>query len=123
MGKRAIHKVRGHLQVIGFLYASHMFGGCKLDLQLISELMERWMPETHTFHLPRGECTITLEDVALQLGLPVDKQVIMISEIVLNKVALCRSLLGKVPDKFEGGRISMNWLKDNFDELLKDPQD
>ncbi|KAG8488602.1 hypothetical protein CXB51_016518 [Gossypium anomalum] len=29
-------------------------------------------PETHTFHLPCGECTITLEDVHLQLGLPVD---------------------------------------------------
>ncbi|KAH1040051.1 hypothetical protein J1N35_041794, partial [Gossypium stocksii] len=33
---------------------------------------ERWRPETHTFHLPCGECTITLEDVALQLGLPID---------------------------------------------------
>ncbi|MBA0849807.1 hypothetical protein Goshw_021003 [Gossypium schwendimanii] len=26
----------------------------------------------HTFHLPYGECTITLEDVKLQLGLSVD---------------------------------------------------
>lgn len=26
----------------------------------------------HTFHLPYGECTITLEDVQLQLGLSVD---------------------------------------------------
>ncbi|MFQ6624370.1 hypothetical protein Gotur_004307, partial [Gossypium turneri] len=35
-------------------------------------LVERWRPETHTFHLSCGECTVTLEDVALQLGLPID---------------------------------------------------
>ncbi|MBA0779706.1 hypothetical protein Gotri_003920 [Gossypium trilobum] len=121
MGKRVIPKIHGHLQVIGFLYVSHMSGGCKLDLQLINELMESWGPETHTFHLSRGECTITLEDIALQLGLPMDGPIITRFEIVSNKVTFCRSLLGKVPDKFEGGRISINWLKDNFDELLEDP--
>ncbi|MBA0857223.1 hypothetical protein Goshw_009124 [Gossypium schwendimanii] len=46
--------------------------GCKLDPKLISALTERWRPETHTFHLLCGECTITLEDVQLQLRLPVD---------------------------------------------------
>ncbi|KAH1047464.1 hypothetical protein J1N35_038248 [Gossypium stocksii] len=105
MGKRAIPKIRGHLQVIGFLYVSHMSSSCKLDLQLISKLMERWRPEIHTFHLPRGECTITLEDVVLQLGLPVDGPVITRSEIISDKVTLCRSLLGKVPNKFKGGWI------------------
>ncbi|KAG8486536.1 hypothetical protein CXB51_020002 [Gossypium anomalum] len=34
--------------------------------------IERWRPEMHTFYLPCGECTITLEDVHLQLGLSVD---------------------------------------------------
>jgi hypothetical protein len=34
--------------------------------------MDRWRPETHTFHLPCGEMTITLEDVALIFGLPLD---------------------------------------------------
>ncbi|MFQ6631438.1 hypothetical protein Gotur_008869, partial [Gossypium turneri] len=31
-----------------------------------------YRPETHTFHLPCGECTITLEHMQLQLGLSVD---------------------------------------------------
>ncbi|MFQ6654519.1 hypothetical protein Gotur_025471, partial [Gossypium turneri] len=39
---------------------------------LVFALVKRWRPETHTFHLPCGECTVTLEDVALQLGLPID---------------------------------------------------
>ncbi|MFQ6650386.1 hypothetical protein Gotur_022119 [Gossypium turneri] len=30
----------------------------------------------HTFHLPCRKCTITLEDVHLQLGLPVDGSVL-----------------------------------------------
>ena len=38
----------------------------------MTAMVERWRDETHTFHLPIGECTITLEDVALQLGLRVD---------------------------------------------------
>jgi hypothetical protein len=31
--------------------------------------MYRWRPETHTFHFPVGEITISLEDVAMLGGL------------------------------------------------------
>ena len=40
----------------------------KLDRSLLSALVDRWRPETHTFHLPCGE---TLQDVAMLLGLPI----------------------------------------------------
>ncbi|RYR02663.1 hypothetical protein Ahy_B06g081461 isoform A [Arachis hypogaea] len=44
----------------------------KLDKLLISTFVEWWRLETHTFHMPFGECTINLQDVTYQFGLPVD---------------------------------------------------
>ncbi|QHO33912.1 uncharacterized protein DS421_9g262460 [Arachis hypogaea] len=42
------------------------------DWSLVSALIERWRPESHTFRLPCGEMTITLQDVAYQLELKID---------------------------------------------------
>ncbi|MBA0666271.1 hypothetical protein Goklo_002704, partial [Gossypium klotzschianum] len=57
---------------VGFWDVAAIGWRCKLDLKLISALIERWRPEKHTFHLPCGDCTITLKDVQLQLRLSVD---------------------------------------------------
>ena len=37
-------------------------------------LVEWWKTETHTFHFPLGACIITLENVPLQLGLPINEE-------------------------------------------------
>ncbi|XP_039851095.1 protein MAIN-LIKE 1-like [Panicum virgatum] len=39
-------------------------------MSLLAALLDRWRPETHTFHLPVGEITPTLQDVVMLLGLP-----------------------------------------------------
>jgi hypothetical protein len=42
-----------------------------MDNAALTTLMDRWHPDTHTFHLPFGEITVTLQDVDMILGLPI----------------------------------------------------
>nr|ACD56613.1 hypothetical protein [Gossypioides kirkii] len=99
MGKPSNPKICAYLQAAGFLHASRMSGGCKLDVQLISVLVEKWRSETHIFHFLCGECTITLKDVTLQLGLPMDGPIVTGAYVVADKVSICQNLLGKIPDR------------------------
>ncbi|XP_016207538.1 serine/threonine-protein phosphatase 7 long form homolog [Arachis ipaensis] len=68
-----------------------------LDEPLVSAFVERWRPETHTFHLPFRECTVTLQDVAFQLGLPVDGEAVS-------------GCLGEFETYMEGGRPAWKWF-------------
>ncbi|KAL0008554.1 hypothetical protein SO802_010056 [Lithocarpus litseifolius] len=67
-----------------------------IDHCLITALVERWRPETHTFHLPHGEMSITLEDVEVILGLPIDGEVLIGMTAVEDGdwKQLCVELLG-----------------------------
>ncbi|KAK5812107.1 hypothetical protein PVK06_027518 [Gossypium arboreum] len=72
--------------------------------------VKRWKLETHTFHFPCEERTITLEDIALQLGLPVDWPVVTGSTVIPSKVVLCRAILGKAPHNLTVDRYqSTGW--------------
>ncbi|XP_070040204.1 serine/threonine-protein phosphatase 7 long form homolog [Nicotiana tomentosiformis] len=59
------------LQRMGF-YRIIEIGRFHFDWALITDMIERWRPEMHTFHLPIGEATITLEDVEVLFELLVN---------------------------------------------------
>ena len=46
--------------------------GREIDQGLITALVERWRPKTHTFHMSHCKVSIVLQDVEVLLGLPVD---------------------------------------------------
>jgi len=41
------------------------------DIDMLTTLMERWDPNSNTFHLSMGEITVTLEDVYRITRLPI----------------------------------------------------
>ncbi|KAF2288549.1 hypothetical protein GH714_008406 [Hevea brasiliensis] len=47
-------------------------GFIEVDHALITALIKRWRLETHTLHLTVGEATLTLQDVEIITGLPID---------------------------------------------------
>ncbi|XP_012845957.1 PREDICTED: serine/threonine-protein phosphatase 7 long form homolog [Erythranthe guttata] len=47
-----------------------------LDIPLLFAFVERWQPETNSFHMPWGEMTITLHDVQMILGANVEGRVV-----------------------------------------------
>ncbi|MFQ6663858.1 hypothetical protein Gotur_031195 [Gossypium turneri] len=67
-----------------------------LRYDLLSALVEQWRPETHTFHFPCGECMMTLEDVALQLGLPIDKSPVTGVTVFTDLAALSNATKGEL---------------------------
>jgi len=63
---------------------------------LITSLLERWRTETHTFHFPHRETTVTLEDVAILLGLPIDGDVVTGPTIVEDIFSTFHEHLGVI---------------------------
>ena len=75
----------------------------QLDHGLATALVERWRPETNTFHFPIGEATVTLEDVQVLWGLPVDGPVVSGTWVTDTSNidrwnSLCQRGLGFIPD-------------------------
>ena len=109
-----------YLQRASF-YGIAKLGFIKMNWALITALVERWHQETHTFHLPHDKMIITLQDVEVMLGLPVDGEV-LVESTELNWSELCLQLLGvsPPPNKLAGSRLNMKWLQDTFGVLPDD---
>ncbi|XP_057755443.1 protein MAIN-LIKE 1-like [Arachis stenosperma] len=100
-----------HERIIPYLETAGLYHLARLNSQwfwvdepLLSAFIERWRPETHTFHMPFGECTVTLEDVAYQLGLPIDGEPVS-------------GYLSEFENFMENGRPAWVWFRELFGEL------
>ena len=60
------------------LYDYHQVAHGRVDRAMITALVEIWRQETHTFHLPLGEPTITLLDIVVLSRLPIERHAIYI---------------------------------------------
>ncbi|QHN85379.1 uncharacterized protein DS421_16g536930 [Arachis hypogaea] len=113
--------VEGHLRDIGFYNVSQI-GVVQCQSALVNALIERWRPETHTFHFPVGECVVMLEDVALILGLPMNGLPVT-GPTLSSFEALdgeCLDHFGVAPRKADcrGSFIKLTWFRGLKDRLV-----
>ena len=115
-------KQKEHVRNAGLSHLSEI-DYMRIDHALLSGLVERWRPETNTFHLPTGEAPITLEDVAYIYGLPIDGE--PVTGRTFNNAfvpEVCKELLGLTPRPGKdtiGVTIKFKWLEKNFKPFKK----
>ena len=107
-------RIRPYVIREGF-YGVYRLGHIMIYWPLTTCLVKRWRPETHTFHVPVKEMTITLQDVAIILGLRIDGPAVTWT-CVFDIAKLCEELLSVTPpaDALRGSAISIRWLCDQL---------
>ena len=100
------------------LYGIHRVGQIPLDRGMITALVERWRPETHTFHLSVGEATITLRDVAILIDLPVSGRAVTGPSPSHTKERI-HQMFGVLPpdEAMMGSSVKATWLHNTFAHL------
>ena len=87
-----------------------------IDSLLLTCLVDRWRPETNTFHFRWGEMAPTLEDVSMLLGLPLAGQPIGPLEATVNwDMAIAERFYGiypyaPAPDEADPDGPKLDWL-------------
>ncbi|XP_020272052.1 serine/threonine-protein phosphatase 7 long form homolog [Asparagus officinalis] len=113
-------QIQYYVRQAGFFECSQI-KWVRLDWALLTALVERWRPETNTFHLRQGEATITLQDVGVILGLRVDGDAVTGTDD-FHYGTTCEELLGHTPT-MKGGKIKLEWLRNNFQNVPIDATD
>ena len=100
-----------------------------IDHALILALVERWRPETHSFHLAHGEMTIMLQDMEVIMGVPIDGLLVVGFTHMCDWSNFCVDLLGHRPPGKDvgssnttavlcGPRVKACWLESQFSNLV-----
>ena len=106
-------RVMSRIEDAGFKYVVSM-GNITGVKEIITALVERWRPETNTFHFPKAEYTITLEDVHLITGLKVTGNALAMNSTV-DQLETCHKWLVLIPpnqeEYFRGRMLKSTWLR------------
>ncbi|XP_066323182.1 protein MAIN-LIKE 1-like [Miscanthus floridulus] len=88
----------------------------------LTALIDRWRPETHSFHLPCGEMTVTLEDIAMILGVKIRGFPVTGDTESEGWQQRVEHFLGRPLAAVEAGKkrrssgVSLRWLRQQFRE-------
>uniref|UniRef100_A0ACD5UC27 Uncharacterized protein n=1 Tax=Avena sativa TaxID=4498 RepID=A0ACD5UC27_AVESA len=92
-----------------------------LNAAAITALVDRWRPETHTFHLRTGKITPTLQDVSMIFGLPIAREPLCMSIDFDGWRNAMQLLIGMTPEELEDrskDRVPADatyaWIVENF---------
>ncbi|KAK1669687.1 hypothetical protein QYE76_057846 [Lolium multiflorum] len=95
-------------------------GGPNMNAAALTALVDRWRPETHTFHLRAGEMAPTLQDASMILGLPIQGDPLCMNTASDGWRGQMEDLIGRAPpapanpkERVPAG-ASFSWIKTNF---------
>ena len=119
------NRYMAHLQAHGLLPFSKLTSSREnflLDPSLLSALVDRWRPETHTFHFRCGELAPTLKDVSMITALPIrGKPVVPSTYSSIWNLNIDERLGIHMPASTRSGSrprgVPLSWLVANFHEL------
>ncbi|XP_058769030.1 protein MAIN-LIKE 1-like [Vicia villosa] len=105
------------------------FAGCSLtmlDVPILSAFVERWHPETSSFHLPFREMTVTLDDVHSLFHIPivgtfftpVHRDQTMAVHMVMDALEVDELVVLKEFGDTRGFHLKMSWLRRVYQELV-----
>ncbi|KAF7826905.1 serine/threonine-protein phosphatase 7 long form-like protein [Senna tora] len=95
-----------------------------LELLNLPAQIVPFLQQTGFMALPVGECSITLQDVATQLGLPIDGRLVT-GRTNYTWAELCVRFLGEAlpADQFKGSRVMMSWFDETFSQVPENSTD
>ncbi|KAE8770734.1 mutator protein [Hordeum vulgare] len=104
-----------------------------LNVAALTSLIDRWRPETHSFHLRTGEMTVTLQDVSMITALPIEGKPLCMSTDSEGWRQQMEALIGMSPQEPEvedGGKkdrvpagAPFTWIAANFAHCHEDADD